>query len=174
MAFRPYPKPTPTPKKPKWLRRRSGVVKVLKSKDIKGKKLPKEETLDDLEKALDAVFSHFVRLSYADENGNCNCCTCGKLFHWTRIQNGHFITRGCYPLRWEFKNCGPQCYSDNIHKEGLKYEHSVWLKKQFGDDVIEWLQSKKKNKFKLERFVLRHLIAEFTLKVAELKIQKGL
>jgi len=42
---------------------------------------------------LDSIFSRYIRLSYADNNGMVKCVTSGDMYHWKNIQNGHFITR---------------------------------------------------------------------------------
>lgn len=69
-------------------------------------------------KKLDSVFSLFIRLKFADKNGNVRCFTCGAFKHYKEIQNGHYVTRGKYSTRWDEDNCRPQCYGCNIGRNG--------------------------------------------------------
>lgn len=69
----------------------------------------KAPTIKELKEKLDKVFSYYIRLRDADENGYCKCCTCGKKFHWKKIQNGHWISRGKLSTRFHEQNCNSQC-----------------------------------------------------------------
>ena len=42
-------------------------------------------------KELDKWFSYYVRLKNSDKNGYCRCISCGKIFFWKDIQNGHYM-----------------------------------------------------------------------------------
>lgn len=53
---------------------------------------------------LDYVFSRIVRITAADEHGNCACYTCGAVKHWSLQQCGHFISRKEMATRWDFRN----------------------------------------------------------------------
>ena len=61
----------------------------------------KKPTRSKLVKKLDVVFSQYIRLSNADNNGYCNCVTCNKTFFWKEIQAGHFMSRKHYSIRWD-------------------------------------------------------------------------
>jgi len=67
-----------------------------------------------LKKKLDTIFSTYIRLKYADEDLNVKCFTCDKVYHYKKIQNGHFYSRSILSLRWDEQNCRPQCYGCNI------------------------------------------------------------
>lgn len=138
---------------------------------IPGKKAKriKEESVPGLVKKLDAVFSLYVRLLNADKNGECKCCTCGTPHHYTKIQCGHFYSRKYYCIRWDERNTAPQDAKCNIFNQGEQFKFGEYLKKKYGEQVIDYLNTKKSNQFKLEKFNLRSLIAEYTLKVSELK-----
>jgi len=56
-------------------------------------KKPKRRTRSALEKELDRVFSIFIRMREANENGIVHCISCGKAVHWTAMDNGHYIAR---------------------------------------------------------------------------------
>ena len=59
----------------------------------------------NLIKKLDNLFSLYTRLKYSDKNGIVTCYTCGIRKHYKDyMQNGHFISRRHYILRWSEKN----------------------------------------------------------------------
>jgi hypothetical protein len=80
-----------------------------------------------LEKKLDRIFSEYVRLKAADENGYCKCVTCGKVYHWKEIHCGHFISRAVKATRFNETNCNPQCVNCNTYNQGkwLEYEQAL-------------------------------------------------
>ena len=56
-----------------------------KEKAVKKKK-PKAKTRSWEVKNLDAWFSRYIRLLYANKKGMVQCVTSGKWFHWLEIQ----------------------------------------------------------------------------------------
>lgn len=83
-----------------------------------------------LKKELDALFSRWVRLSYADGRGFVRCFTCDAKFFWKKIQNGHFIRRQYLATRFDPRNCRPQCVGCNIYGDGKMVEFSAKLEKE--------------------------------------------
>lgn len=81
-------------------------------------KIEHNEDLSDLIADCDGLFSKIIRLKYSDKNGNCKCYTCPEIKHWTLMQNGHYISRGSMFLRFDERNCKPQCEYCNCHKHG--------------------------------------------------------
>jgi len=80
---------------------------------------------------LDFVFSRIVRLSAADEHGNCACYTCGKVKHWSLQQAGHFIKRGEMATRWDFRNARVQCKTCNENLEGNLKVYAEKLEQEY-------------------------------------------
>ena len=97
----------------------------------------KAPTQAKLKKALDTVFSKYIRQKYADENGMVHCYTCPVVKHWKEIQNGHFISRQYLIIRWDENNCRPQCVGDNIFGNGRVLDFEEKLKKELGNDFVE-------------------------------------
>ncbi len=50
----------------------------------------------------------------------------------------------------------------------------LYLQKKYGESITEQMRMKSKNKFHLERFILKHLIGEYTLKVSIRKNELGI
>ena len=104
-------------------------------------KKAKKPTRSKLVKKLDTVFSQYIRLSNADNNGNCTCITCDKTFFWKEIKAGHFMSRKHYSIRWDERNVKPQCVACNVYIYGEQYKFS----KKLGEDLSDELYLLSKN-----------------------------
>lgn len=65
------------------------------------------------------------------------CITCGRTLPVASLQGGHFISRGCIPLRWDKRNVHCQCQSCNGYKNGAYIEYSHWFIKQYGAEMFD-------------------------------------
>ena len=50
----------------------------------------------ELIKTSDKIFSEYIRLNDADDNGFCQCITCGSIKHWKNIHN--LLNEGSNPF----------------------------------------------------------------------------
>ena len=126
--------------------------------------MPKKPTRSKLVKKLDTVFSQWVRLSNADNNKNCICVTCNKVFFWKEIQAGHFMSRKHYSIRWDERNVKPQCVGCNVFKYGEQYKFSLFL----GKDAAEVLYLKSKEIVKFTNYELEDKINDYSLRLKKL------
>lgn len=133
------------------------------------RKIPKAKTVKQLIKALDAQFSTWIRMSNADENGIVKCCTCGKMMEWKKSQCGHFLSRRYMSVRFDEKNCAPQCVGCNIFNQGSQAAFRRFLVQKYGEPEVNKIELKKFNKSKLDAFSLGLLIQEYSNKVTQLK-----
>lgn len=74
-------------------------------KDQEKKKAKAGLSKSKLRDKLDAVFSKYIRLKYSDDKGYCRCISCGKVFPWKEIQNGHYMSRRYMSTRFSEDNC---------------------------------------------------------------------
>jgi len=121
-----------------------------------------------LKKKLDTIFSIYIRLKYADEDLNVKCFTCDKVYHYKKIQNGHFYSRGILSLRWDEQNCRPQCYGCNIARNGNYIEYYKRLEKEIGKGGMDYLEYKRHQIKKMGKLDYQIYIDTYTQKVAEL------
>ena len=75
-----------------------------------------KKTISKLKKELDKWFSLYIRLRGVDDNGNNQCCTCGTIDNWKKLQCGHFVSRKHLATRFHEMNCFPQCVSNTGDK----------------------------------------------------------
>lgn len=99
----------------------------------------KKKTVSQLKKKLDAVFSLWVRTKYADWKGEVACYTCGIKKPVAEIQNGHFVRRSVNSLRFDERNCRPQCVSCNVFKRGNYPAYALNLVREQGPQILEEL-----------------------------------
>ena len=93
------------------------------------------------------------------------CITCGKHFHFSELDGGHFIQRQHLATRWDPRNVKAQCKRDNRFLYGLQYEFSLAL----GSELSEELLIKSKQIFKKTDAEYLEIFEEYRDKLAELK-----
>tara|TARA_R100001510_G_C7638664_1_gene196484 strand:- start:178 stop:579 length:402 start_codon:yes stop_codon:yes gene_type:complete len=100
--------------------------------------MPKKIKRSTLIKNLDDIFSQYIRLKNADQDGYCTCVTCGKKGFWEKdnIHAGHFISRKHYATRWNEKNVHPQCSYCNTYQYGEQYKYSLFLGSKLSEDLF--------------------------------------
>lgn len=126
----------------------------------------KEKTISKLKKELDSIFSRYIRLRNADgETGDAICVTCGKIDHWKKLQNGHFMSRRHSSTRWDEDNCQVQCYSCNVMQQGKQYEYSLWLDDYYGKGKSDELLARSRETVKFDRHDLAKMHLEYKQEV---------
>lgn len=116
----------------------------------------------------DDIYSKYIRLKYADENGHVACFTCNTITHWTAIQNGHFIKRQFKMLRFNDKNCHPQCVNCNKWLQGNDAVYEKKIIEKYGMNTLLWLKANKKNR-KYARYELMALIKHYEEEVKKME-----
>jgi len=127
-------------------------------------KTAKKPTRTKLVKKLDVVFSQYIRLSNADNNGFCTCVTCKNRFHWKEIQAGHFMSRKHYSIRWDERNVKPQCVACNVYRAGEQYKYSLYL----GNNLSKTLLEKSRELRKFTNIELEEMISDYSERVKKL------
>ncbi len=128
---------------------------------MKTKKLPK---INFLVKKLDHEFSIFIR-----NRDHHVCFTCGKQLETNQSQCGHYQSRSYKNTRWDEDNCSCQCVKCNVFMKGNYPAYSLRLVKKYGIGILEDLELRAKQPFKLERSWLNDQIEYYKTKNKELK-----
>lgn len=113
-------------------------------------KLASEKTLKRgaLIKATDTVYSSYVRQKYADKEGMVKCYTCEDVYHYKRLQCGHYISRLFKYTRWDLNNLRPQCFYCNMRRAGCAFIFRENLVKELGTEVVENMEQRARLLFK--------------------------
>lgn len=79
-----------------------------------------KQTLSSLKKQAVAWFSRYFRLKNSNDQGFCECYTCGKVMFWKDAQAGHLLD-GRYNSILFNEDCQRiQCTGCNLFKAGNK------------------------------------------------------
>jgi hypothetical protein len=139
-----------------------------KKRVMKGRR-KKTDTTRALVNKLDRIYSRFIRMRDADNEGNISCVTCGKRFHWSEVHCGHWVKRQYMAVRWDERNTAAQCVSDNLYHGGKQDEFGKAIIDRYGLDAFNELLSKKHETKKWTRAELQELIETYTARVAALE-----
>ena len=150
------------PRKP--IKTASKAVKAKKGKTTRPKAKPRSYYV----KQLDSVFSKYIRYSAVEEDGLVTCVTCGDRIPPKDIQNGHFISRGKYPTRWEEDNCHPQCVRDNIFLNGRYIDYTLFMVREYGLHRINELKEQSISGKKISTAEIKDMIELYKDKLANL------
>ena len=104
----------------------------------------------------DSEMSRFIRLFHSDQNGTCQCVTCGVLKHWKGdgMHMGHFVPKGngASKVRYIPHNTHPQCSGCNCsggpystgHKQHIApISYTQFMQNEYGEDFVDDLKSRK-------------------------------
>jgi len=122
----------------------------------------------------DKYFSLYIRLRDADENGTCECCTCGKLDHYKNMDAGHFINRRFNSVRFNEQNVHAQCPHCNRYCEGNIPEYSLFIERKYGKGTVEKLIAQKNTYTKMGKVRIDEIGKEYRVKMKELAKEKGI
>lgn len=141
----------------------------LPKKPLKRAKIKPKSTTSEWKKAvyrLDEVFSLYIRLSNA-KNGWVRCVTCGHKDHYKSMQNGHFIPRGKFSVRWDEMNCHPQCPDCNVGLSGNIPAYEAYMLNRYGEEAVENLRFKSRSAEKISTPVVKELINQYVEKLKQ-------
>lgn len=126
---------------------------------------------------VDAEMSRFIRLFHADQNGTCQCVTCGALRYWkgNGMQMGHFVPKGvgASKVRYIPHNCFPQCaacncgggsFRQSFKEQVAQINYTEYMQNELGQDFVDDLKMRKFQTVKYtddELLEIRALYKEF-------------
>ena len=113
---------------------------------------------------LDAIFSKYIRHKYADKDGMVKCYTCPSIEPIGMIQNGHYISRQHMYLRWDERNCRPQCDICNELKRGNLAVFAKRLEKECAG-ITDILKEESRMVYKWSKHELQSMRSEYTKKL---------
>lgn len=137
----------------------------------KAEKKKKAESVTILKKKLDAVFSLYIRLRNADENGTVECFTSGQLMHYKKAHAGHYISRRHLSTRWDETNVQVQSVKENIFNQGNAPVFAIRLDEVYGQGTAKSLVEKSLINFKESKDWYSSQIEHYTKIVNTLKSQ---
>lgn len=116
----------------------------------------------------DRLFSEFIRerdtmLDVMHQVGYCACC--GKLFDYSLLDCGHYVSRQYWKYRWDEKNAAACCRRCNRFLEGNKGPFGRWIDRKWGAGTAELLDGTKKGGRKPRDYELKEIYEQLAEKL---------
>lgn len=148
-----------------------------KQKEVKKIQKVKKPSVFKLKKKLWAVYSEYIRLSHADENGMVKCVACKKEYKWAGtgdLHCGHFFSKKFYAsIMFDEMNTKPLCNSCNRKQSsGEGYLFHLFLIESYGHKAIRKLYEKGCIKTTYKADWLLEKLEYYTAKLKILKASK--
>ena len=86
---------------------------------------------------------------------------------WNDIDCGHFVPRNRKAVRFDERNCAPQCKGCNRFQNGEQWKFGMYIDHTYGEGTAELLQGLGKKVHKREKKDFLYLIDEYKAKVKE-------
>ncbi len=136
------------------------------------KRPPKQTDSSKIRAKLDGLFSDYIRLRDADENGIVKCITCGDEQHWTVIDCGHFVRRWNGATRYDLRNSNGQCRFCNGVKDGREDDHAIAIDRIHGEGTADKLRRLGNEELKLMPHEYEAMYQELKAEFKALKQEK--
>ena len=132
--------------------------------------------LQNAKERADAYFSKYIRLYYADENGYVTCYThkTKRSFHYSEVDNGHYISRKALSVRYDIRNCRPQCPFCNRGNYGEAKTFRERLIIEIGESEVLKLEAKAKQQQEESLAFYNTMSDKFRNLLNELKHTRGI
>ena len=124
----------------------------------------------------DKWFSLYIRLRDIVQDDMVVCITCGRLYHWRKVDCGHFVSRGKPMTRFNEQNCHAQCKGCNCFRVGQQAIHGKMIDKKYGvgtSDKLLALGNIRGQKTHT-KLALKEIAKEYRIKAKEIAKQKGI
>ena len=123
------------------------------------------------------AFQLLRRLEEADDNGFCECVTCGEVRHYTTVHGGHFVPKGKSSFyAFDSNNVWPQCPACNLYgmKHGTAAQvYTLYMIRKFGKRQVDNMLANQSSAIKLYAKDYREMLADFNARIKTEKQRLG-
>lgn len=119
------------------------------------------------DKKLWKVFSEYIRLRDADEQGYCKCFTCGLIRHWKQMDCGHGIGRQHKGVKYNEKNNHAQCKKCNGFEGGMRERYKQEMDKRYGAGTWDLMELASKAPSRWTQFEIDALEKYYKMKLKD-------
>ena len=122
----------------------------------------KRMSVQKLRKRVLTVFQKLRRIEEADEDGWCECCTCGAIAQWDDgMHGGHYVSRSHNSAAFLDVNVHAQCVLCNAYNGGKEAEHRAYIAERYGEDVAAELDRLKNETVQIYRVDYLEMLKDF-------------
>lgn len=114
----------------------------------------KPKTTSQLIKELDEVFSLYIRLNYADNQGMVRCFVTGERIHYKMADAAHFHPRQHMGTRWHEQNVHPATQVTNRYHSDHLDQYATQMHSRYCSSVIAELDQLRLSTMKFTAFEL--------------------
>lgn len=118
----------------------------------------KLKSIKKLKLEADRAFSRHIR-----NRDRHICYTTGKWLNPKESQCGHYISRNYLALRYDERNCHCQSIAENIFKKGNLPVYALKLEAQYGQGILQELESIKLTNVGDTRIFLNKIIKRYAI-----------
>lgn len=140
------------------------------------KKKPDPNKLSSLKNELDKVFSHYIKLRDANDQGTVTCFVTGEKVFWSDLncEAMHYINRGNMATRWDEINVHAGTMQTNRFDNDHLVKYNNALYSRYPSKVVDDMLRRGRSLMKWTVPELQEKIFHYTERVKELRRQKGL
>jgi hypothetical protein len=148
---------------------------IKRAKEAKAETTEKKKVITTkvLEARLWKVFSEFIRLRDADQNGFCKCFTCSNIRYWRDMDCGHGIGRQHKGTKYNEQNNHAQCGKCNGFEGGRSDVYKEEMNRRYGPHTWELMLVASKKPKKYTHFELEALTEHYKREADKLRAIKG-
>lgn len=133
-----------------------------------------EKKKPNLKTKLDKVFSEYIRLRDAMDNGFFRCISCGQIKPFGQADNGHYINRQHMSTRFDEMNCNAQCRRCNRFMEGNIQNYRKGMVAKYGEQKVILLESRQGIIRKFSDFEYEERIKHYKALNKKFRKEKGI
>lgn len=120
------------------------------------------------------VFSEYIRLRDANDEGYCFCITSGRPVHWKLCDAGHFISRRHQATKFDEQNVNAQSRFSNRFNAGEQFAYAKAIDKKYGPGTADKILVRSRMTCRRDQFEIDVMTKYYSQLVKELRKLKGL
>jgi Bacteriophage Lambda NinG protein len=136
-------------------------------------KKKKQKSVPKLVEEAAVILQRIVRMKAANDEGYCQCVTCGTVKHWTEMHGGHFLSRRHLIHKIREENIHPCCPYCNNFLRGNLIPYTTYMIDTYGRDFVDNLIATKNDIKKYNRAEINQIICQLKIYEIEIKELKG-
>jgi hypothetical protein len=122
-------------------------------------------------------FSKYIRMKECIETTGSHefgkCCCCSRIINFSNLDAGHFVSRNAMSIKYDERNVHIQCrYCNRFDAENAKIKYYEYMKKRYGQNIINLLINEKFSRKKYNKFEIKEMNKIYLEKIKEIKSKK--
>ena len=130
--------------------------------------------LNEVREAVAAELQKAIRMEAADDDGYCQCVTCGTVRKWNdQIHAGHFVSGRGNGVLFDERGIHPQCSYCNDQLKGNQEEYYQYMLANYSQEVIDELLRQRRQGRQYTREELTDQVFEYRDRIRKQEARLG-